>query len=84
MTKTILRHFPGRDGVRLACHQLGQGWPVMLVHGYLSNAKVSWLDSGIASRIAARGYRVIMPDLRGHGDSAKPHEAAAGGRLPRT
>lgn len=77
MTKTLLRHFHGRDGVRLAYRELGQGWPVVLIHGYLSTAKVSWLDSGIARRIAARGYRVIMPDLRGHGDSAKPHEAAA-------
>jgi pimeloyl-ACP methyl ester carboxylesterase len=32
---------------------------------------------GHAAKIAARGHRVIMPDLRGHGDSAKPHDASA-------
>jgi pimeloyl-ACP methyl ester carboxylesterase len=35
------------------------------------------VDSGTAEKIAAHGYRVIMPGLRGHGDSAKPHDAAA-------
>jgi pimeloyl-ACP methyl ester carboxylesterase len=32
---------------------------------------------GHAERLAAHGFRVIMPDLRGHGDSAKPHDPAA-------
>ena len=35
------------------------------------------VKSGLAGRLAGRGYRVIMPDLRAHGDSAKPHNAAA-------
>ncbi|HEY6927357.1 MAG TPA: alpha/beta fold hydrolase, partial [Steroidobacteraceae bacterium] len=39
-------------------------------------ATVNWLRYGHAAKIAARGYRVIMPDLRAHGDSARPHDAA--------
>src|SRR6202000_311771 len=30
-----------------------------------------------AAKIAAGGYRGVMPDLRAHGDSDKPHDAAA-------
>jgi pimeloyl-ACP methyl ester carboxylesterase len=71
-----LHHFHGRDGVRLAYHELGQGRPLILIHGYLSSATAMARD-GLAERIAERGYRVILPDLRGHGDSAKPHDAAA-------
>src|SRR5205807_4913992 len=36
---------------------------------------INWIRFGHAERIAAVGFRVIMPDLRGHGLSAKPHEA---------
>jgi pimeloyl-ACP methyl ester carboxylesterase len=75
-----VRYFPGRDGVRLAYRELahrepGEGRPVVLLHGYLANAGWSW--SRLAPELAARGRRVIMPDLRGHGDSAKPHDPDA-------
>lgn len=71
------RYFDSFDGVRLAWRELGQGRPVVLIHGYFSNAEVNWLRYGHAERIAAAGFRVIMPDLRGHGDSAKRHDPAA-------
>jgi len=77
MAETQVHHFPGQDGVRLAYRELGQGRPLMLIHGYLGTAQAGWIDSGMAGRIAGHGYRVILPDLRGHGDSARPHEAAA-------
>ena len=50
---------------------------MVLIHGYFSTAYVNWIRYGHAAKIAALGRRVIMPDLRGHGDSAKPHDAAA-------
>src|ERR1700689_2867188 len=71
-----VRHFPGHDGTQLAYRELGQGRPVVLIHGYFSNATVNWVNYGHAAAVAARGFRVIMPDLRGHGDSAKPQQAA--------
>jgi pimeloyl-ACP methyl ester carboxylesterase len=77
MTETSLHRFPGRDGVQLAYRELGRGRPLILIHGYMGSAQSGWVDSGIAEKIAGHGCRVIMPDLRGHGDSAKPHDAAA-------
>jgi len=73
--------FTAPDGVELAWHELGGGdrgaRPVVLLHGYFSDANTNWIKYGHAAAIAARGFRVIMPDLRAHGASGKPHEAAA-------
>jgi pimeloyl-ACP methyl ester carboxylesterase len=77
MTDLPVRHFQGRDGVELAYREAGEGRPLVLIHGYFSTAAVNWVRYGHVSTIAARGHRVIIPDLRGHGDSAKPHDAAA-------
>jgi pimeloyl-ACP methyl ester carboxylesterase len=71
-----IHHFRGRDGLELAYREVGTGRPLVLIHGYFSTAMVNWVRYGHAAKIVARGYRVIMPDLRGHGDSAKPHDAA--------
>ena len=56
---------------------MGEGRPLVMIHRYFSTATVNWVRYGHAAAIAARGHRVIMPDLRGHGDSAKPHDPAA-------
>ncbi len=69
--------FQARDGARLAYRELGEGRPLVLIHGFFSTAMVNWVRYGHAERIAAKGFRVIMPDLRGHGDSAKSHDPAA-------
>jgi pimeloyl-ACP methyl ester carboxylesterase len=65
------------DGVELAWHEAGAGRPVILLHGLFSDAQMNWINFGHADRIAAAGFRVIMPDLRGHGLSAKPHSPDA-------
>ncbi|MVV70791.1 alpha/beta fold hydrolase, partial [Escherichia coli] len=69
--------FESIDGARLAWRELGEGRPVVLIHGYFSDATTNWIKYGHAEKIAAVGFRVIMPDLRGHGSSAKPHDAAS-------
>ncbi|MGZ2411212.1 pimeloyl-ACP methyl ester carboxylesterase [Sphingomonas sp. F9_3S_D5_B_2] len=61
------------DGVELAYHELGEGRPVVLLHGLFSDAQMNWIKFGHAERIAATGFRVVMPDLRAHGLSGKPH-----------
>ncbi len=53
-----------RDGRRLHYELLGQGRPVVLIHGF-TNAGWSWMNQ-VAALVFA-GYSVILPDLRGHG-----------------
>ena len=61
------------DGIDLAWREMGEGPPVILLHGLFSDAHVNWIKFGHAAKIAATGKRVIMPDLRAHGLSGKPH-----------
>ncbi|GGE08874.1 alpha/beta hydrolase [Polymorphobacter glacialis] len=65
------------DGVRIAWHELGNGAPVVLLHGLFSSGEMNWRKYGAAAAIAAAGHRVIMPDFRAHGLSAAPHDPAA-------
>ncbi|MFJ3934322.1 alpha/beta fold hydrolase [Streptomyces sp. NPDC090029] len=69
-----VRYFPGLDDARLAFREVGEGRPLVLLHGFFSFATHQWVRPGHAAALAASGHRVIMPDLRGHGDSAKPHD----------
>src|SRR3954470_9511620 len=72
-----VQYFRSGDGLRLAYREMGEGRPVVLIHGFFSTASVNWVRYGHAAKVAARGYRVVMPDLRAHGDSAKPHDVSA-------
>lgn len=71
------RTFTAPDGIELAWHELGEGRVVVLLHGLFSDAETNWIRFGHAVEIAGRGFRPIMPDLRGHGTSARPHDPAA-------
>jgi pimeloyl-ACP methyl ester carboxylesterase len=68
--------FAGRDGVALACSDIGSGRPLILLHGFIGSGS-HLLEQGQARTLGEQGYRVIAPDLRGHGCSAKPHDPAA-------
>jgi len=68
--------FAGRDGAELAYRETGSGRPLILLHGFGGSGS-HMLDRGPARALAGQGRRVILPDLRGHGDSAKPHDPAA-------
>jgi pimeloyl-ACP methyl ester carboxylesterase len=67
--------FAGRDGAELVFHETGSGRPLILLHGYMS-AGPQMLDAW-AGLFAGQGRRIIAPDFRGHGDSARPHDPAA-------
>lgn len=70
-------HWTASDGVDLAWHEMGEGRPLVLVHGLFSDAHMNWIKFGHAERLASAGFRVIMPDLRAHGASGKPHDPDA-------
>jgi pimeloyl-ACP methyl ester carboxylesterase len=73
MSEATVHRWTASDGVELAYHELGEGRPVVLLHGLFSDAQMNWIRFSHAARIAAEGFRVIMPDLRAHGASARPH-----------
>ncbi|MGI9261930.1 MAG: alpha/beta fold hydrolase [Woeseiaceae bacterium] len=56
----------------------GTGEPVVLVHGF-SQTHAAWLDTPLFQDLT-RDHKVIAVDLRGHGDSDKPHDPMAYGR----
>jgi pimeloyl-ACP methyl ester carboxylesterase len=74
MSDAAIHHFTSSDGVQLAWRETGEGRPVILLHGLFSDSFVNWVKFGTAARIAAEGFRVIMPDLRAHGHSGALHE----------
>lgn len=76
MSDATTRFWTASDGVELAYHERGEGRPVVLLHGLFSDATMNWIKFGHAARIAAEGFRVIMPDLRAHGASGRPHGEA--------
>lgn len=63
---------PGHGGALLAVTEMGKGRPALLVHGFISTAQVNWIEFGVARALTQAGFRLILPDLRGHGESAKP------------
>lgn len=63
-----MRHVAVAPGVRLAFEDVGAGRPVVLLHGYTMSHRV-WATT--VAHLAGR-HRVVLPDLRGHGDSDKP------------
>ena len=77
MSDLAIERFASFDGIELAVHRLGQGMPVVLLHGLFSDARTNWIRFGHAQRLAEAGFEAIMPDLRAHGQSASPHEPAA-------
>lgn len=71
-----VRSFSSRDGIRLGYREIGSGRPLILLHGFMGTG-LHWLVRGPAASFAEHGFRVLLPDLRGHGLSAKPHDHRA-------
>ena len=61
------------DNVEIAYEVVGEGDPVLLIHGFASNFRVNWVDTGWVKTLAEAGYRAILMDNRGHGESTKLH-----------
>ena len=63
-----LARFEGFEGIHLVADVSGddQDWPVLLMHGG-GQTRHAWGTT--AQALAARGWRAVSLDLRGHGDS---------------
>jgi pimeloyl-ACP methyl ester carboxylesterase len=66
------------QGVKIRYIDVGQGEPVVLIHGFSSDLDQSWGNPGTIDRLAA-DFRVVALDVRGHGKSDKPHDTASYG-----
>jgi pimeloyl-ACP methyl ester carboxylesterase len=64
------------DGVEIAYEVTGEGAPVLLIHGFASNARVNWRDTLWVKTLAGAGHQVIAHDNRGHGQSQKLYDPA--------
>jgi pimeloyl-ACP methyl ester carboxylesterase len=75
MVQANLKQFPN-DGNEIAYIDEGDGPPVVLIHGFASNHRVNWVETGWVRTLTEAGYRVIAVDNRGHGASVKSHDPA--------
>lgn len=67
------KYFNSFDDTKIAYTDEGKGKPILLIHGFI-NTRKSWDNTALKNDLLEKGYRVIIPDLRGNGDSDKPHE----------
>ena len=61
------------NGIELNVAQAGSGTPVLLLHGFPDRWQL-WRHQ--IPVLAAAGYHVIAPDLRGYGESSRPVEVS--------
>jgi pimeloyl-ACP methyl ester carboxylesterase len=65
------------DIVDISYEVTGEGPPVLLIHGFASNARVNWWDTGWVKALNEAGYQAITFDNRGHGTSGKLYDPSA-------
>lgn len=63
------------DGVGIAYRVLGDGSPLVLAHGTALSSAI-WRAFGYVAALREQ-FTLILPDMRGHGRSDKPHEPAS-------
>jgi pimeloyl-ACP methyl ester carboxylesterase len=65
-------------GVKIHYRVWGKGDPIVLIHGFTASIDTNWVRPGIVDKLDD-DFKVIALDLRGHGESDKPHDPAAYG-----
>jgi len=75
----MVKFAQGNDGVRIAYEEVGSGDPIVLVHGFASDRGQNWRGALWYDTLTRAGRRIVAMDCRGHGESDKPHDAAAYG-----
>jgi pimeloyl-ACP methyl ester carboxylesterase len=67
------------DGVRIAYIDEGGGDPILLIHGFASNAATNWRDAQWLSTLTSASRRAVAYDNRGHGQSEKLYDPSCYG-----
>jgi pimeloyl-ACP methyl ester carboxylesterase len=70
--------FAAASGVQIAYDVLGHGDAVVLLHDFGRSSGL-WLESGAVKACLARGWQVVLVDLRGHGQSGQPADTGSYG-----
>jgi pimeloyl-ACP methyl ester carboxylesterase len=68
--------FAKNRDVNIAYSVFGNGRALVLLHGF-SLSRHTWSELGYIAPLVEGGHQLIAIDLRGHGDSSKPHDPAA-------
>jgi pimeloyl-ACP methyl ester carboxylesterase len=63
------------DGVKIYYEVKGDGFPVILIHGF-SGTGEGWKKGQLYADLLSAGYKVVILDQRGNGHSDKPHTDA--------
>ncbi|MDP1627155.1 MAG: alpha/beta fold hydrolase [Parvibaculum sp.] len=63
-------------GVEIAYEVAGEGYPILLVHGFAATADDNWGRTGWVQALTRAKRKVVTFDLRGHGASAKLYDPA--------
>lgn len=63
--------------ISLAYEVVGEGPPIVLIHGFASNRWINWRGPNWYDTLTKAGRQVIAFDVRGHGESDKPHRIEA-------
>jgi pimeloyl-ACP methyl ester carboxylesterase len=71
-----MEHFSS-NGITIAYIDIGEGEPILLIHGFASNHAVNWQATNWLGTLTGAGRRVIAMDVRGHGQSTKLYDPAA-------
>ena len=66
-------HVAGSGGIDIAYETIGEGPPVLLIHGFGANRSITWRNTGWFDVLVRAGHQVIAMDCRGHGQSGKPY-----------
>lgn len=65
--------FADAGDLRIFYEVWGAGEPVVLVHGWSLSVQTGWGDTGWIDELAS-DHQVVALDVRGHGNSDKPHD----------
>ncbi|MBI1262737.1 MAG: alpha/beta fold hydrolase [Rhizobiales bacterium] len=64
------------NGTQIAYDVVGEGKPILLLHGFASTRIDNWRRTGWYDALVKAGRQVIAMDFRGHGESGKSHDPA--------